>query len=165
MKLVLMSQPNSTAQAEFHLEIQRGDGIGSVPEDEEFEKWADVALQVVKKNAALCIRITDDGEFTELNKRYRHGKGLTNVLSFACDMLDEAGVCLLGDIVICASVIRQEAQEQHKMVTAHWAHIVLHGILHLLGHDHQNNTDSDVMEQMEVKLLKQLGFADPYQPL
>ncbi|HJN52729.1 MAG: rRNA maturation RNase YbeY [Pseudomonadales bacterium] len=159
-----MSQPSFPAQAQFQVEIQRGDGIGSVPDDEEFERWADVALRAVKKDAALCIRIADDNETTELNEKYRHGTGLTNVLSFPCEILDEAGVCLLGDIVICASVVRREAEEQHKMETAHWAHMVLHGILHLLGHDHQNSKDGQVMERMEVELLHQLGFADPYQP-
>ena len=166
MKPGPMRQPSSLSKAGLQIEIQRGEGIGSVPDDEEFERWVDAARHVVtKKNAALCIRIADDKEITELNRKFRHGIGLTNVLSFPYELSDEAGVCLLGDIVICASVVRREAEEQHKAVSAHWAHMVLHGILHLLGHDHQNSAESEVMEGMEAELLNQLGFADPYQPV
>lgn len=165
MKRNLMRGSSPTTQSTFQIEIQRGDHIGQIPDDEELRGWADVALQLVEKNASLCIRITGDNEMAELNEKYRHGRGITNVLSFPCEVEDEMGVRLLGDIVICASVIQLEAEEQHKTPAAHWAHMVLHGILHLLGYDHNNQRDSEVMEQMEIKLLSQLGFADPYQPV
>jgi probable rRNA maturation factor len=160
-----MSGASSTAPLSFEIDIQKGGGVGLVPDDEEIGRWADVAMQLVNKHAALCIRITDDVEIAELNAKFRHGTGPTNVLSFPCELEDETGVSLLGDVVICAAVIEREAQDQHKALSAHFAHMVLHGILHLLGYDHQNSVDSEVMEQMEAKLLDQLGFADPYQPM
>jgi len=160
-----MNGARSTVPPSFEIDIQRGGGLGLVPDDEEIGRWADVAMQLVNKRAALCIRITDDVEIAGLNAEFRHGTGPTNVLSFPCELEDEAGVSLLGDVVLCAPVIQREAEDQHKALSAHFAHMVLHGILHLLGYDHQNSADSEVMEQMEAKLLDQLGFADPYQPM
>jgi probable rRNA maturation factor len=121
------------------------------------KRWATAALKKCKSRAELTIRIVDVKEMTELNTTYRHKKGPTNVLAFPFEMP------ILGDIVICAEVVNREAQEQNKIAKAHWAHMVVHGTLHLLGFDHVNEKDADLMEAEEIKILQTLGFPDPYQ--
>ena len=100
---------------------------------------------------------------TELNSQYRHKAYPTNVLSFPFDMPDIEETPFLGDIVICASVVNEEAIEQNKLPEAHWAHMVVHGTLHLLGYDHETEADANIMEPEETHILHRLGFANPYQ--
>lgn len=109
----------------------------------------------------LTIRIVDESESAALNERFRHKAYPTNVLSFPYDAeaLDEP---ILGDLVICAPVVSREAAEQHKDARAHWAHLVVHGVLHLLGYDHENDADAEHMEARERAILATLGFPDPY---
>ena len=136
-----------------------------IPTLEEFQTWAGAALTDLAKDALeLCIRIVDPEESARLNHQYRGKNKPTNVLSFdyGKDETDEA-LRLLGDLVICADVVAQEAKEQNKTAAAHWAHMTVHGVLHLLGYDHQDDEAADKMEALETKILKQLGFADPYQ--
>jgi probable rRNA maturation factor len=118
-------------------------------------KWL---MSVVDKNAEITIRIVDNDESQNLNNIYRKKKYPTNVLSFLVD--DE--VHLIGDIVLCAPVIEKEALEQSKKLEAHYAHLIIHGALHLYGYDHENKKDADIMEAKEIKILTKLGYKNPY---
>ena len=113
---------------------------------------------IVDKNAEITIRIVDNNESINLNNIYRKKKYPTNVLSFLVD--DE--VHLIGDIVLCAPVIEKEALEQSKKLEAHYAHLIIHGALHLYGYDHENKKDADIMEAKEIKILTKLGYKNPY---
>ena len=113
---------------------------------------------IVDKNAEITIRIVDNDESINLNNIYRKKKYPTNVLSFLVD--DE--VHLIGDIVLCAPVIKKEALEQSKKLEAHYAHLIIHGALHLYGYDHENKKDADIMEAKEIKILTGLGYKNPY---
>ena len=120
----------------------------------------------IPDNLELSIRIVTSDEITELNHSYRHKNNPTNVLSFPFELppgmpVDELPN-ILGDIAICAEVVAREADQQHKSITAHWAHMVVHGTLHLLGYDHQNDTDAAQMEALEIHILQQLDFPNPY---
>ena len=118
-------------------------------------KWLS---QIVDKNAEITIRIVDNDESINLNNIYRKKKYPTNVLSFLVD--DE--VHLIGDIVLCAPVIEKEALQQSKKLEAHYAHLIIHGALHLYGYDHENKKDADIMEAKEIKILTKLGYKNPY---
>ena len=146
-----------------------------VPARCEFKRWADaVSGQLGSRAAAsgeVCVRIVGAGESAGLNRRYRGRSGATNVLTFACDPahLPPAGLTgdeprALGDVVIAAPVVEAEAREQGKRVFAHWAHLFVHGMLHLQGFDHVDEEDARDMEAREVRILKRLGFSDPYCP-
>lgn len=110
----------------------------------------------------LTLRIVDEAESAQLNSRYRHRSGATNVLSFPFAEPALLAPPLLGDIVICAALVSREAARQGKEETAHWAHLVVHGVLHLLGFDHETDADAAAMEGVETAVLRTLGFADPY---
>lgn len=118
-------------------------------------KWL---APIIDKNAEITIRIVDNAESVNLNNMYRKKKNPTNVLSFLVD--DEAH--LIGDIVLCAPVIEKEAIEQSKKLEAHYAHLIIHGALHLYGYDHENKKDADIMEAKEIKILTKLGYKNPY---
>ena len=118
-------------------------------------KWL---MSVVDKNAEITIRIVDNDESQNLNNIYRKKKYPTNVLSF---LVDDEGH-LIGDIVLCAPVIEKEALEQSKKLEAHYAHLIIHGALHLYGYDHENKKDADIMEAKEIKILTKLGYKNPY---
>ena len=141
--------------------VQNATSFTSVPSDQQFARWAGAALHQ-HGDAELLIRLVDRRESRQLNTRYRHKNNATNVLSFPADLPEEVGLALLGDIVICAPVVAEEARDQHKTAEAHWAHLTIHGILHLLGHDHQLEEEAAEMESIESKILKSLGFPDPY---
>lgn len=134
--------------------IQRCVPAAGIPAPTSLRQWAQAAL---KKKGALTIRIVDEEESETLNGRYRHKQKPTNVLSFG---YDERGV--LGDLVICAPVVEREAKEQGKTVRAHWAHMVVHGCLHLQGHDHEKEAEAAAMESLEIRILGKLGFNNPY---
>lgn len=112
--------------------------------------------------AEVTVRIVGEKEMAGLNRRYRHKDGPTNVLSFGYDVLPGVDLPLLGDLVICAPLAIQEAVAQDKESTAHWAHLVVHGSLHLLGFDHEDSSSATLMEASETKILAQLGYPDPY---
>ena len=143
------------------LEIQRATDSDTVPADAEFHQWVTAALES-RPPCQLTIRIVDREEAAALNARYRGREGPTNVLSFPAELPAVVDLPLLGDIVICAPVVRAEAMEQEKPETAHWAHLVIHGVLHLLGMDHQEESDARDMEAREISLLSGLGYPDPY---
>jgi len=109
--------------------------------------------------------VTTAYDIQQLNKQYRDKNKPTNVLSFPMQSPEEADINLFGDIVLCASVINNEAVQQSKSVNAHWAHMVVHGMLHLQGYDHVKNDEAEKMEQLEISILKQLDFTNPYQSI
>lgn len=130
-----------------------------------FRRWVDAALKGAKhrKAAELAIRLVDVKEGRALNRDYRGKDYATNVLSFPADMPPELKLPQLGDLVICAPVVLQEAAEQGKRPAAHWAHMTIHGVLHLLGYDHLEDSEAEAMEALETRILAGLGIADPYQ--
>lgn len=137
-----------------------------IPKATLLRRWARQALKQRMETAEVTIRIVDADEMTTLNTTYRQKQGPTNVLSFPFLISEEEvelDIPLLGDIIICADVVKREAQEQAKPIDAHWAHMVVHGIFHLLGYDHENDADADVMEALESKTMQLLGYPDPYQ--
>jgi probable rRNA maturation factor len=143
--------------------VQNGSRGAGVPAAAEIKRWARRAL-AAEVRGELTVRIVDEGESAELNSRYRGKKGPTNVLSFAADAPPGAGeeVLPFGDLVICAEVVEREAREQGKALAAHWAHMVVHGALHLQGYDHETVRDARLMEARERALLAEMGFPDPY---
>jgi probable rRNA maturation factor len=144
--------------------VQNAGGAAAVPAPADLRKWARAAL-TADVRGELTVRIVDERESAELNGRYRGKAGPTNVLSFRAESPDlEAHDELLpyGDVVICAEVVAREAREQGKPLAAHWAHMVVHGALHLQGYDHENSRDAGIMEARERALLNELGFPDPY---
>ena len=134
----------------------------TVPSDEQFESWVRAALDSRREDAEISLRIVDTDEITALNHQYRGKDYATNVLSFPADLPPELNLPHLGDIVICAAVVEREADEQKKPHLAHWAHMIVHGTLHLLGYDHIDDEDALVMETLEVEILQSLNIADPY---
>ncbi|WP_438951431.1 rRNA maturation RNase YbeY [Porticoccus sp.] len=146
------------------LDIENAYGkVGRIPDRKQLRCWATAALSNVRQTAELSVRIVSEAESAELNRRYRHKEGPTNVLSFPADLPPDLELPLLGDLVVCAPVVEREAGEQHKSIEAHWAHMVVHGCLHLIGHDHIEDNDADIMEALETRILTDLGFSPPYQ--
>lgn len=143
------------------LDIQRESESGSLPDDEDIRRLAAAALADLD-DPVLNLRIVDEPEGRELNRLWRGRDAATNVLGFPADLPGGAGINLLGDIVICAPVVEREAAEQDKPVRAHFAHLLLHGILHLRGFDHMSAEQAEVMESMEIRLLAHLGIGNPY---
>ena len=135
-----------------------------LPDPPKLRAWAIAALGEQREDSELTIRIVDEAEIEQLNNDYRHKTGATNVLSFPFDAPPGVKLPLLGDIIICAPVVRREASEQSKSVTSHWAHMVVHGALHLLGFNHEQDDEAQKMEAMEARILADFGFANPYQP-
>lgn len=136
-----------------------------VPSVSKMKHWASLALRQQVRRAELTILLVDKNEIKQLNKTYRHKNKPTNVLSFKADLLPQVKlkIPLLGDMVICPNIVNQEAQAQGKTYQAHWAHIVIHGTLHLLGYDHELKKEAQQMEAREIRLLKKLGFSNPYE--
>ena len=133
-----------------------------LPTAEQIEQWATATVQPQSDEVEMTVRIVDEAESHELNLNYRGKDRPTNVLSFPFECPDEVELPLLGDLVICRQVVEREAQEQDKPVMAHWAHMVVHGSLHLLGYDHIEDDEAEEMESLETQIMTELGFADPY---
>ena len=148
-----------------HIDVQLAVDVAGIPEGEQLRSWAARALQEQAEATELVIRIVDEAEITALNRTYRGKDGPTNVLSFPSELPPEVGSALLGDVVICAPVVARECVQQDKSPEAHWAHLVIHGVLHLLGYDHHTQEAATRMEAIEVRLLGELGFADPYREM
>ena len=145
------------------LEIQRAAGASpGVPSDELFRRWAEAALGLEGDEVEMVIRLVDEPESRQLNRDYRGKDSPTNVLSFPFETPEEVPLSLIGDLVICAPVVAREAAQQNKPLEAHWAHMVVHGVLHLLGFDHQTDHEAQVMEERERAILHDLHFPDPY---
>ena len=137
------------------------------PSEKRLQRWLDTAYETLALSEALelTVRLVDDDEMQELNREYRGKDAPTNVLSFPCDWDLPEEPRLLGDVVIAAAVVNREAKEQKKSAEAHWAHITIHGFLHLLGYDHIEDSDAEKMENAERDILARLGYADPYAPV
>ncbi len=146
----------------LELDLQRV-SQGEAPSDEDFRQWCELALRQRTADSELTIRLVDEAEGRELNRTWRQKDYATNVLSFPADVPDELlDIPLLGDLVICVPVVAREAAEQGKPLMAHWAHLVIHGCLHLLGYDHTEDAEAEEMEDLERQLLAELGHPDPY---
>ncbi|MDP3561181.1 MAG: rRNA maturation RNase YbeY [Legionellaceae bacterium] len=148
----------------YHIEVQHASVEKPPVNDEELISWATLALAVTTESAELTLRLVDAEEMTYLNTTYRKQNKPTNVLSFPANLPKniELECPLLGDIVICPAVLKQESIELNKSLDAHWALIVIHGVLHLLDYDHIQDDDAAIMQNLEIKLLSQLGFDNPY---
>lgn len=148
----------------YRITIQHATDKTAAPPSSSLRRWAKKALDHHVTDAEVTIRIVSTDEMTQLNSQYRHKVGPTNVLSFPVELPTgiELDVRMLGDIVICTDVVVREANDQGKPLEAHWAHMVVHGIFHLLGYDHENEQDAEIMESLETAVMLSLGFADPY---
>lgn len=149
------------------IELQIACENPNIPTKKQFQNWLNIAAEnisqkIPRKQQNLTICIVDKTESQKLNKQYRKKDYPTNVLSFEPTDIPGFTRDTLGDLAICADVVEAEALEQHKTTEAHWAHMSIHGFLHLLGYDHENETDAVTMETLETKILQQLGFSDPY---
>lgn len=146
----------------LEVEVQIATESEELPTEEDFILWVRAALLGREAPAELVIRIVDEPESRQLNHDYRGKDGPTNVLSFPFQAPPEVPSELLGDLVICAPVVVKEAREQGKQAWAHWAHMVVHGVLHLQGYDHQTDEEAEQMEGLERTILQRLHFSDPY---
>ncbi len=144
------------------LDLQIAIDSDNLPSLENFELWVLTALRDTMSEAELTIRIVDEAESQTLNSTYRGKDKPTNVLSFPFEAPAEIDIPLLGDLIICAPVVEFEAKQQNKPLQAHWAHMVVHGCLHLLGYDHINDTDAEEMESLETQLIERLDYNNPY---
>lgn len=138
------------------------DEKAEVPLPSQFERWVGAALAGRRDAGEITVRVVGMTEGATLNQAYRHRPGPTNVLSFPVEVSPPTDVPLLGDVVICAPLVNREAREQHKTPVAHWAHLTVHGTLHLLGYDHQEPVEAERMEGLETEILAGLGYPDPY---
>jgi probable rRNA maturation factor len=135
---------------------------GLVPEEKHFQRWVNAALAEVSEDCELSVRLVEVDECAELNSSYRGKTGPTNVLSFPFEAPIPMDPRLLGDLVICRAVVESEAQQQNKVVSDHWAHMVIHGCLHLLGYDHIKMDEAEQMETLEKTILQSLNIDNPY---
>ncbi len=152
------------------------DEISSIefPDSKLIQQWATAAIDAALndksqgkyQDAQMTVRIVEEAEISQLNENFRHKSGATNVLSFP--FVSPPGIPIdetlnsLGDLAVCAIVVNKEAKEQHKKNIAHWAHMIIHGTLHLMGFDHQNTEEARDMESLETTIMFELGFPDPY---
>ncbi|NLY13370.1 MAG: rRNA maturation RNase YbeY [Gammaproteobacteria bacterium] len=147
----------------IELDLQIASSASQLPSHADFLAWCSLALRQRTQPSELTIRLVDSAEGLELNSTWRGKDYATNVLSFPADIPDGIlDIPLLGDLVICVPVVEQEAVEQNKIRLAHWAHLVIHGCLHLLGYDHIEDTEAEEMESLERQLLAEIGYPDPY---
>ena len=154
--------------ATLELDLQLASEDDDVPEPDQFEQWIMAALTQAEYQASedlpieITVRVVDRDESQELNSTYRQKSKPTNVLSFPFESPEEVPLQLLGDLVICAPIVREEAEQQGKSLTSHWAHMVIHGTLHLLGFDHIDEQEATDMEALETRIMASQGYTDPY---
>lgn len=144
------------------LEIQVVFESKDQPEQQHIQLWIDTALEDYAQDTEIVVRIVDEQESAELNEQYRHKQGPTNILSFPVEVPEGIELNLLGDLVICAPVLEKEALQQNKRLADHWAHIIVHGVLHLLGYDHIDDKEAEQMESKEIAILNRLHISNPY---
>ena len=147
------------------IDIQKACASEDSPDEDSIKRWVSAAIRDERDECELSIRIVDEQESADFNQRYRGKSAATNVLSFPFDAVTPEPLPILGDLVICAPVLVREAAEQQKTTTAHWAHIVIHGVLHLLGYDHIEDQDAEQMESLETAIMLVLDFPPPYRIL
>ncbi|HCR4095248.1 TPA: rRNA maturation RNase YbeY [Providencia rettgeri] len=144
---------------DLQIACENPDGL---PSEALFERWLAAVLPKFQAQSEVTIRIVDEAESHHLNLTYRGKDKPTNVLSFPFEVPPEIELPLLGDLIICRQVVEQEAIEQQKSAEEHWAHMVIHGCLHLLGYDHIEDDEAEEMESLETEILAELGYDDPY---
>jgi len=144
----------------LHLDVSVATRNGALPSRKALQNWAQAALGRMGRGRELSVRIVGARESRSLNRRYRGHNTATNVLSFPASQASAGHT--LGDLVICPEVLRAEARAQGKTLRAHWAHLVVHGSLHLVGYDHVDAADAPRMERREIRVLRKLGFGNPY---
>jgi len=154
--------PERDACVVVNVHIQRICKLRGLPTNACMRRWLTLAVGRFRPQASLTVRIVDGFEGAALNARWRGKQGPTNVLSFPATGLEAVAPALLGDIVLCAPVLKAEAAAQHKTLAAHCAHLLVHGALHLLGHDHARPRQASVMERLETELLAEFDIPDPY---
>lgn len=147
------------------LEFQLESKSNQLPAQSLFKKWIDAVLKDTTQNSEIVIRVIDEDEMMLFNEQYRGKEGATNILSFPFDPPDEVDSDLLGDLLVCAPVVEKEAQQQNKELEHHWAHMVVHGVLHLIGYDHINDVDAEEMERLEKKILESIKIDNPYEEI
>jgi len=143
------------------VDLQNDEDLLDIPSSEHFSKWIQAALQAPFDELEQTIRVVEEVESQSLNRQYRGKDTPTNILSFPAEIPHIDYQCL-GDLVICAPLVAIEAQNQNKQLDAHWAHLIVHGMLHLQGFDHQTDDEAEKMEALEVEILSTLGYINPY---
>lgn len=149
------------SQVILDLQIACEDATG-LPDEAQFQGWLDAVIPQFQEESEVTIRLVDEAESHDLNLTYRGKDKSTNVLSFPFEAPPGIELPLLGDLIICRQVVEREAAEQEKPLGAHWAHMVIHGSLHLLGYDHIDDDEAEEMEGLETEIMLALGFSDPY---
>ncbi|MEH0665424.1 rRNA maturation RNase YbeY [Vibrio scophthalmi] len=147
-------------ELDLQLAVEQETGL---PTFEQFSQWLNAAVTLFQSDAEVTIRIVDSEESQQLNHEYRGKDKPTNVLSFPFEAPPGIEMDLLGDLIICRQVVEQEANEQGKPLMAHWAHMVVHGSLHLLGYDHIEDDEAEEMESLEIEILDKMGITNPYE--
>ena len=155
-----MNSPSLTLDLQISESLSESDDH---PPPENFHFWVRLAIGEKLSSAELTIRLADEAEITKLNHSYRNKNQATNILSFSASLPEYIDIPLLGDIVICPAIVKKESIEQQKTADAHWAHLVIHGTLHLLGYDHIEESEAEKMESLEIQLLSTLGIRNPYE--
>jgi probable rRNA maturation factor len=153
-----------SAPSQVEVDVEDVSGAAGNPSAGDFRRWAEAAFSSRRTPAEVSIRIVGEAEGAEFNGRYRGKAGPTNVLSFPAELPVGVALPTMGDLVICAPVVAREAQAQGKDLSAHWAHLTVHGCLHLIGYDHEHEAEAAKMEALETAILAVLGFPDPYTP-
>lgn len=148
---------NSMKDVMIDFSLQIATTQRNLPSEKDFLQWISAVLLPEHSDAEIAIRIVDEEESAELNQQYRGKKGPTNVLSFTLESDP-----LVGDIAMCAPVVKKEAESSKIIETSHWAHLTVHACYHLLGYDHQTDSEAAIMEQLEIKTLESLGYENPY---
>ncbi len=145
------------------IEIQIESQSKQIPAEKQFEDWVDGVLKNEDQDSEIVIRIVDEDEMIRFNEQYRDKKGITNILSFPFEAPEGVESPLLGDLLVCAPVVEEESKEQNKKLEHHWAHLIIHGILHLLGYNHIDDVEAEEMEKLEIDILTTIGINNPYQ--
>ncbi|PCE69175.1 rRNA maturation RNase YbeY [Salinivibrio sp. YCSC6] len=147
----------------YYVDVQLAcDNTDGLPCDDQLQAWFEHAVRNAREQAEVTIRLVDEGESQSLNRDYRGKDKPTNVLSFPFDAPPGIDIDLLGDLIICRQVVEREAEQQGKRLMDHWAHMVVHGSLHLLGYDHIEDDEAEQMEALERDILATMGVPDPY---
>lgn len=172
-----MTVKHVASSFDLEIELQNPYDYQNLPSLKQLSQWANAAMQNSDADdsqgqvaKSVVIRVVNQAEALQLNQDYRGKAYATNILSFPfeapsielIDTLDLAEFSHLGDLVICESVLKQEAQQQNKTLLQHWAHLLVHGVLHLQGFDHISDNEAEIMESLEIKILEKLGFTNPY---
>lgn len=148
-----------TIELDLQLAVEDENGLPSL---DDIQCWLSTAVTQFQPQAEVTVRIVDEDESQQLNRDYRGKDKPTNVLSFPFETPPGMEIDLLGDLIICRQVVEREAVEQNKPLMAHWAHMVVHGSLHLLGYDHIEDDEAEEMESLETEIMQGMGFEDPY---